>query len=159
MAAGTRIELLLPALPEHVRTARLVVVTVARRAGLHDGLVDEIRQAVGEACGRAVAINAVRAPHERIALEMIEDVSGLSVTVTDVGPSAESTGDLDADDLDADDFTGDGASPEVALAVLEGLVDEFEVSVGTGGGTVVRMTWPLAAGEAARPASTAAADS
>ena len=40
--------------PRHVRTARLVAVAVARRAGVDEALLDEIRLAVGEACARAV---------------------------------------------------------------------------------------------------------
>ena len=56
------VELLLPALPAHVRTARLVVVAAARRAGLADELVDEVRLAVGEACARAVGMHARHVP-------------------------------------------------------------------------------------------------
>ena len=52
------VELLLSPLPSHVRTARLVVLAAARRAGLEDGLVDEIRLAVSESTSRAVALNA-----------------------------------------------------------------------------------------------------
>ena len=152
MAGGNRVELLLPALPEHVRTARLVVVAVARRAGLDDALVDELRLAVGEACARAVSVNAGSAPGTRVALEVSEDVTGLTVTVTDAGPSAETAG-----DLGEDDFGTDGSSPEVALAVLRGLVDELDVSPGRDGGTAVRMTWPLPLGVPGRAGSSAAA--
>ena len=42
----------LPA-PEHVRTARLVVVAVARRAGFEEERLDDVRLAVGEVCARA----------------------------------------------------------------------------------------------------------
>ena len=42
------------AAPEHVRTARLVAVAVARRAGMDEVRLDEIRLAVGEMCARAV---------------------------------------------------------------------------------------------------------
>ena len=41
----------------HVRTARLVGVAVARRAGVATELFDEIRLAIGEACSRAVALH------------------------------------------------------------------------------------------------------
>jgi len=82
------VELLLPALPSHVRTARLVVVAAGRRAGLVDGLVDEFRLAVGEACARAVQLHAEHAPDERVRVTVTDDVLGLTVTVTDVGPAA-----------------------------------------------------------------------
>ena len=39
--------------PEHVRTARLVAVAVARRAGFDEARLDEVRLAVGEVCARA----------------------------------------------------------------------------------------------------------
>ena len=44
------VELLFSALPEHVRTARLVAAAVARRAGVDEAVLDEVRLAVGEAC-------------------------------------------------------------------------------------------------------------
>ncbi|MCW2715973.1 MAG: anti-sigma factor, partial [Frankiales bacterium] len=56
------VELRLSPLPSHVRTARLVVVAAARRAGLDDERVDELRLALGEACGRAVSLHAAHAP-------------------------------------------------------------------------------------------------
>ena len=49
------VELRFSALPAHVRTARLVAATVARRSGVDEDLLDEVRLAVGEACSRAVA--------------------------------------------------------------------------------------------------------
>ena len=51
MASAT---LTIPPSVEHVRTARLVVVAAARRAGLSDDAVDDVRLAVGEAVARAV---------------------------------------------------------------------------------------------------------
>jgi len=44
------VELRFSALPEHVRTARLVAAAVARRAGVDEAVLDELRLAVGEAC-------------------------------------------------------------------------------------------------------------
>src|SRR6185312_16358079 len=43
--------------PAHVRTARLVGVAVARRAGVAEELLEEVRLAIGEACSRAVALH------------------------------------------------------------------------------------------------------
>ena len=43
--------------PAYVRTVRLVAAAVARRAGVPDELLDEVRLAIGEACTRAVAIH------------------------------------------------------------------------------------------------------
>src|SRR3954469_17650800 len=43
--------------PAHVRTARLVAVGLAGRAGVADEFLEEIRLATGEACSRAVALH------------------------------------------------------------------------------------------------------
>ena len=52
-------------LPAHVRTARLVALAMARRVGVAEETLDEVRLAVGEACSRAVGVHAVRAPDRR----------------------------------------------------------------------------------------------
>ncbi len=139
------VELLLPALPAHVRTARVVCVSAARRAGLSDELVDELRLAVGEACARAVGLHARHAPDERVTVRLVDDVLGLTVTVRDRGPAAgptvdDVTGGLLDDGGAADD---DLVDPDVALALLLGLVDEAEVSSDDGDGTTVTLRWPL----------------
>lgn len=140
------VELLLPALPAHVRTARLVSVAAARRAGLGDELVDELRFAVGEACARAVGLHARHAPGERIAVRVTDDVLGLTVTVRDRGPAVGPAVDDVAGGL-LDDVSGqdddDVVDPDVALALLLGLVDEAEVTSLDGAGTTVTLRWPL----------------
>lgn len=44
------VELTFSALPAHVRTARLVATAIARRTGVDESILDEVRLAVGEAC-------------------------------------------------------------------------------------------------------------
>ncbi|MDX6198901.1 MAG: hypothetical protein QOJ79_2052 [Actinomycetota bacterium] len=139
------VELSLPPLAAHVRTARLVVVAAARRAGLDDALVDELRLALGEACSRAVGLHAKHAPAAPVLVTVADDASGLTITVTDQGPAAEPTsGDLARDMLDSagDDAIDDVVDPDVALAVLSGLVDDCTIEH-TGAGTTVTMRWPL----------------
>lgn len=140
------VELLLSALPAHVRTARLVVVAAARRAGLGDGLVDELRLAVGEACSRAVGLHRVHAPDTPVRVLVADDPTGLTISVTDVGPATSgptAAGDL-ADDMleSAADDDDDLVDPDVALAVLTGLVDDCDIDA-TSTGTTVTMRWPL----------------
>ena len=143
------VELLLPALPEHVRTARLVGVAAARRAGLRDDLLDEFRLAVGEACARAVGLHRRHAPDERVAVTVTDDLLGLSVAISDRGPAAGPAVDdlagnlLDGSTGDALDVDGDPVDPDVALALLTGLVDEVEVVARDGVGTTVTLRWPL----------------
>ena len=148
------VELLLSPLPAHVRTARLVVVAAARRAGMDDELVDELRLALGEACSRAVGLHARHAPATPVKVTVRDDPGGLIVTVTDVGPAAGPVpDDLAGGLLDGGSAVDELVDPDVALAVVTGLVDSVEVEP-SAAGTTVTMRWPLPAG--ASPGATAA---
>lgn len=145
------VELLISPLPAHVRTARLVVVAAARRAGLDDDLVDELRFALGEACTRAVGLHARHAPDVPVQVTVADDPGGLSVSVTDQGPAAGPVPDDPAEGI-LDSAAAEGGSerdealmdPDVALAVVTGLVDDVAVEHGPEG-TTVTMRWPLPA--------------
>lgn len=141
------VELLLSPLPAHVRTARLVVVAAARRAGLEDGFVDELRLALGEACSRAVGLHLRHAPEVPVRVTVSDDPGGLVVTVHDAGPAAgPAPDDLAEGMLEGEQDAGEElVDPDVALAVLAGLVDAVEVEA-TADGTTVTMRWPLPAG-------------
>lgn len=138
------VELLLSPLAAHVRTARLVIVTAARRAGLEDALVDELRFAVGEAASRAVGLHTLHAPDQPVRITVEDGADGLVVTVTDrgtaVGPMPDDVGAgiFEGGDLDEDP----PLDPDVALALLSGLVDTATVEPGPEG-TTVTMRWPL----------------
>ena len=147
------VELLISPLPSHVRTARLVAVAAARRAGLADELVDELRLALGEACSRAVGLHARHAPEQPVRVTVDDRPGSLVVTVTDVGPAAGPTPDDVTEGMLDDDELVD---PDVALAVLTGLLDAVEIAP-TATGTTITMHWPLPVGAA--PAGTAAATS
>lgn len=54
--ADADVTLQLPPSAAHVRTARLIAAAMARRAGVGDAVLDEVRLAVGEACARAVRV-------------------------------------------------------------------------------------------------------
>ena len=56
------VEVTFTPLPVHVRTARLVATAVARRSGVAESLLDEVRLAVGEACSRAVEAHQRHCP-------------------------------------------------------------------------------------------------
>lgn len=151
------VELFLTPLPAHVRTARLVVVAAARRAGLDAALVDELRLALGEACSRAVGLHARHAPDVPVKITISDDPVGLTVTVTDSGPAAGPAPDDLAEGLfdgGATDHVEELVDPDVALAVLTGLVDQVEI-VPSSTGTTVTMRWPLPPGTH-RPGATAA---
>jgi len=142
------VELRLPPLAVHVRTARLVAVAAARRAGLEDELVDELRFAVGEACSRAMGLHARYAPERPVRITVDDGPAGLVVSVIDEGPAAgpvpddPSAGLLDdAAQVDADSDL-ELVDPDLALALLTGLVDTATVDAGPSG-TTVTLRWPL----------------
>jgi anti-sigma regulatory factor (Ser/Thr protein kinase) len=77
------VEMSFTPLPVHVRTARLVATAVARRSGVQEALLDEVRLAVGEACSRAVEAHRVHCPAEPVRIELTGTPGRFEVVVTD----------------------------------------------------------------------------
>jgi anti-sigma regulatory factor (Ser/Thr protein kinase) len=145
------VELRFSALPAHVRTARLVAAAVARRSGVDEAVLDEVRLAVGEACSRAVHQHRRHCPDVPVSVTLVDDPDAFRVVVADEAPSEDgpdsASGDLQdlAESVDAD---FDDVPPGVGLAVISGLVDDVSVESGRGAdgrGVVVRMSWPTTA--------------
>lgn len=140
------VELRFSAQPEHVRTARLVAAAVARRAGVDEAVLDEVRLAVGEACSRAVGLHRSHGITAPVRVVLTEEEKTFSIEVGDEVPGSGSgasglpgarngvpSGDLFETDAEGED--------EMGLAVISGLVDDVEVTSGDDGG-VIRMSWP-----------------
>jgi anti-sigma regulatory factor (Ser/Thr protein kinase) len=143
------VELRFSALPAHVRTARLVAAAVARRSGVDEAVLDEVRLAVGEACSRAVHLHRHYCPDRPVTVTLRDDPDAFRVAVSDEAPSEDSPDPAGFDDLaEAADLDDDAVPPGVGLAVITGLVDDVTVEHGRGAegqGVVVRMTWPTSA--------------
>jgi anti-sigma regulatory factor (Ser/Thr protein kinase) len=77
------VEMSFTPLPVHVRTARLVATAVARRSGVQEALLDEVRLAVGEACSRAVEAHRAHCPTEPVRIELTGTQGRFEVVVTD----------------------------------------------------------------------------
>jgi serine/threonine-protein kinase RsbW len=157
------VELSFTALPAHVRTARLVATAVARRSGVDESLLDEVRLAVGEACSRAVEGHQLYCPAEPVRLALTEAAGRFEVEVTDTcapagrwpGGPAGAGGDS-AERARAEGDSAEGAragggsaadsriGAGLGIAVIEGLADDVEIRE-TPDGTSIRMSWPLAA--------------
>ncbi|MGZ4638328.1 MAG: ATP-binding protein [Actinomycetes bacterium] len=137
------VELRFSALPAHVRTARLVAAAVARRCGVDEAVLDEVRLAVGEACSRAVHLHRAHSPERPVTVTLVDDATTFRVAVADEAPTV-ADGEADFDDLAAAaDLDNEDVPPGVGLAVISGLVDDVSVETGRDGGVVVRMTWPI----------------
>ncbi|QCX78213.1 serine-protein kinase RsbW [Streptomyces sp. YIM 121038] len=133
------VELRFSALPEHVRTARLVAAAVARRSGVDEAVLDEVRLAVGEACTRAVGLHQAAGITAPVRVALVEEEKQFSIEVGDeaprVVPAAASGGRPGAEDPEAE------GEDEMGLAVISGLVDDVEVTADESGGSI-RMSWP-----------------
>lgn len=142
--AGATVELRFSALPEHVRTARLVAAAVARRAGVDETMLDEVRLAVGEACTRAVGLHMTHGVDSPVRVALIEDEKTFSIEVGDDAPGRGFHRDLPAPGLPhcpaGEEDESEGA---MGLAVISGLVDDVEITADDTGGTI-RMSWPAA---------------
>jgi serine/threonine-protein kinase RsbW len=77
------VEMSFTPLPVHVRTARLVATAVARRSGVDEALLDEVRLAVGEACSRAVEAHQAHCPGEPVRITLTGGQGRFEVVVTD----------------------------------------------------------------------------
>ncbi|WP_407565899.1 ATP-binding protein [Streptomyces sp. 184] len=148
------VELRFSALPEHVRTARLVAAAVARRAGVDEAVLDEVRLAVGEACLRAVGLHQHNGLSGPVRVVLTEEEKKFSIEVGDDAPTAaghvpaaRSTAETHPDPDGDGNASGPGSEADIddqmGLAVISGLVDDVEVTAGESGGTI-RMSWPAA---------------
>jgi serine/threonine-protein kinase RsbW len=152
------VEVTFTPLPAHVRTARLVATAVARRSGVDEALLDEVRLAVGEACSRAVEAHRRHCPAEPVRIEMTDQGERFVVVVSDHAPTAPAAGAAspashggggrDGSAEATREQGGEMAIPAgFGLAVISGLADDVRVS-STSSGVSVRMSWPSAAATA-----------
>ena len=150
-------------LPVHVRTARLVATAVARRSGVQEALLDEVRLAVGEACSRAVEAHRAHCPAEPVRIELTGTDGRFEVVVTDAaardddgrglaaGPGGENGLPDPGYGLPGEGEPGADGGPDdpdallpqgLGLAVIEGLADDVKISR-TPAGLSIRMSWPV----------------
>jgi anti-sigma regulatory factor (Ser/Thr protein kinase) len=151
------VEMSFTPLPVHVRTARLVATAVARRSGVGEALLDEVRLAVGEACSRAVEAHQAQCPDEPVRVELTGANGRFEVVVTDAAAAGQ------------DDGTSPSAQPEgwpapangvpngtspldhsgppqgLGLAVIAGLADDVQFAR-TPAGLSIKMSWPSVGG-------------
>jgi serine/threonine-protein kinase RsbW len=135
------VEVTFTPLPAHVRTARLVATAVARRSGVDESLLDEVRLAVGEACSRAVEAHRKHCPRKPIRVALTDDAERFEVVVTDAAPPEAAAAELAASPIaPAADGVIHQLPPGVGLAVISGLADDVRI-VPAADGTSVAMSW------------------
>jgi len=137
------VTLRLPPNAAHVRTARLIAAAMARRSGVGEAVLDEVRLAVGEACARAVRMQERHGVGSAVTVEFAE-TGRFRVSVVD-GAKVGTGDELPAMTADAAgpppwaDPTGDA----MGLALLGAVVQDLVVDRDVDGGTRVTMSWPL----------------
>ncbi|THA83117.1 ATP-binding protein [Streptomyces sp. A0592] len=136
------VELRFSAQPEHVRTARLVAAAVARRAGVEEAVLDEVRLAVGEACSRAVGLHRSNGLTAPVRVVLTEEDKTFSIEVGDEVPGPSGIPADTVSGMAAVQESDGDTEDEMGLAVISGLVDDVEVTSGESGGTI-RMRWPV----------------
>jgi serine/threonine-protein kinase RsbW len=123
------VEVTFTPLPAHVRTARLVATAVARRSGVPESLLDEVRLAVGEACSRAVEAHRLHCPSQPVRIALTGQDGRFEIEVVNAGAVPGSS---------ENKLVPAGFS----LAVIAGLADDVQISETTAG-TSVKMSWPV----------------
>jgi serine/threonine-protein kinase RsbW len=147
------VEMSFTPLPVHVRTARLVATAVARRSGVQEALLDEVRLAVGEACSRAVEAHRAHCPAEPVRIELTGTRGRFEVVVTDAAarddagespaPGSAAANGLPApgDALPADGLPGSGLTagglPGSDIPGADGSLDDPEALLPQGLGLAV----------------------
>jgi serine/threonine-protein kinase RsbW len=152
------VEVTFTPLPVNVRTARLVATAVARRSGVAESLLDEVRLAVGEACSRAVEAHMRHCPGQPIRVELTDDGEQFEVVVTDAVPDTKHDVPVGTVAVNGNSAVPPAAPagsdglpvangeiplrlPDgVGLAVIAGLADDVHVAP-AGSGTSVTMSW------------------
>jgi anti-sigma regulatory factor (Ser/Thr protein kinase) len=147
------VEMSFTPLPVHVRTARLVATAVARRSGVGEALLDEVRLAVGEACSRAVEAHQAQCPDEPVRVELTGANGRFEVVVTDAAPAGQDDGTSPTAQPAGWPAPGNGVpngtSPldhsgppqGLGLAVIAGLADDVQFAR-TPAGLSIKMSWP-----------------
>jgi anti-sigma regulatory factor (Ser/Thr protein kinase) len=130
-------------------------VAAARRAGVAEELLEEIRLATGEACSRAVALHRSHGLNDLVEVSM-GDGDRFTVQVTDRASNGSAMVGSPSDPglflvepvvpltVTPDSLTEEDVAERMGLALLAGLVDDIIVAPARdGAGTEVRMSWPL----------------
>ena len=118
-----------PAAADQARTARLVASTAARRAGIEEDQLDDVRLAVGE----AIALSVHRAEQADVAGEitvvMTDTSDRFSVSVVDDLPGGEAP---DQDEMN------------LSRQIIRALAPESEIGQNDAGAQTVVLSWPVA---------------
>jgi anti-sigma regulatory factor (Ser/Thr protein kinase) len=121
------VRLAIPPEPRLLGTVRLVVGIVARKAGLDEEGIEDLKVAVSETCAVAVADLIRTGRPDPIEIDLVEAVDRFGVEVRDRAPGVgPHTKDADTD--------GEVDDRQFGLALVAALVDDLKTATLEGGG-------------------------
>jgi serine/threonine-protein kinase RsbW len=125
----------IPPTPEYVALVRHVVGATARMGGLSPDSVENAKLVASEACTNAVTMTIRAGRTDPIDVRADLEGDRLTIVIADRGqfPVMEASGPGDTDSLEFSFERG------LSMPLIQGLVDEFDMSPREGGGSVVRM--------------------
>lgn len=116
----------IPPVAEHVRVVRMVAAAAARRGGVPEDLIDEVRQAVGEATARVVLRYRRAGVAADVEVSLRDDPESFEVEIVDCTA-------IDFPDTD------DGLS----VALMTAFVPRSSITPAADGTQHIRLVWPL----------------
>jgi anti-sigma regulatory factor (Ser/Thr protein kinase) len=137
MAGVPDVAIAIPPAAEFVGLVRHVVGATARLGGLSLDCVDNAKLVASEACTNAVTMTSRAGRNEPV--EVTADLEGdrLHIVIEDRGEFPVMVVPGPEGDPDSLDFSFERG---LSLPLIQGLVDDFQLSPREGGGSVVRMT-------------------
>jgi hypothetical protein len=135
-----QVVLSVPPDPAFVRVVRLVATAMARKSGIDEDVLDDVRLAVGQACARAVSAHRDRGLSDPVSITFADDAS-VEVAVHDVVALEPAEGEQAAALLSAStgqpaddiDIAGSPLLAIAEIALLSALAGDLEVTTGPAG--------------------------
>jgi anti-sigma regulatory factor (Ser/Thr protein kinase) len=138
------VRLAFPPEPRLLGTVRLVVGVVARKAGMAEEGIEDLKVAVSETC--AVAVGDLHRANrlDPIEVDLVETADRFGIEVRDRAPAAAPGGGGGAVDAEVDDR-------ELGLALVGALVDDLKTSTMEDGSNRTSFWLRRVGGESAEP--------
>ena len=138
------VRLAFPPEPRLLGTVRLVVGVVARKAGMDEEGIEDLKVAVSETCAVAVGDLTRAGLPDPIEVDLVEAPDRFGIEVRDRAPAAAPGGGGGAVEAEVDDR-------ELGLALVGALVDDLKTSTMEDGGNRTSFWLRRGGGAAAEP--------
>jgi anti-sigma regulatory factor (Ser/Thr protein kinase) len=120
------VRLVFPPEPRLLGTVRLVVGVVARKAGMGEEGIEDLKVAVSETCAVAVGDLSRAGRLDPIEVDLVEGADRFGIEVRDRAPAPDPAAD--------DPVDGEVDDRELGLALVGALVDDLKTATLEGGG-------------------------